>query len=335
MRAMALAPLLALIACSSKPQQRTEAPPVAEAPAPPAESPRITQLRPRPIEDAPEPPEPTIALPFRESLTVQSTGDEPRQRRRYAPASSTRLYTVSATLLARAITGDAAPAAPVKVPPFHETFALEASATSPLLQWRGDPIQVDGDATAAAPYVMRWKTLLAGRRARFSLDAQALPAELTFAEDPLRERSRPESDELSQRLLGWIVPLPEEPLGVGARWTAVVVLRQGLGVVKQTARYHLVEATAERLVLEVDLRRVAEEQRVQAPELPPGTSLELLALFRSVTGRLELSLQAPLPIAAELTIEARSHQRLTRADASSVEAISEDTGTLTLKSEPI
>ncbi len=324
-----------LAACSSKSQQRTEGLPAEPTVAVPVEAPRIRQLRPIPIKGVPEPLDPGIALPLRESFTVQSAGDPPRQRRRYTPTSQARLYTLAADLSARSITGDAAPAAAVPVPPFREAFALETSDTSPLLQWRGDPVRVDGDAAAAAPYVTRWKTLLTNRRARFSLDDHALPRELTFAEDPLRQQSQPERDELTQRLLTWIVPLPEEPIGRGARWSSVLVLRQGLGVVKQTARYHLVDLAADRLVIDVDIRRVAEEQRVNAPDLPPGTTLELLALFRGITGRLELSPSSPLPLAGRVTIEARAHQRLSRDGVTAVETITEDTGTLTLTSEAV
>lgn len=318
-------------------------------------SPRVTQLTPPPRATHDELAEPAIELPLRESLAVQSTGEEPRQRHRYALAAVPRRYALTATLRARELTDSLpadAPAAPV--PPFTESFVLEPAASGARLYWLGDPPRLarapddkagardpampgdaDDEETQIAPYVQRWKTLLAGRRASLALDERAMPVELTFAEDPLRASSGPERDELAQRLLALAIPLPAEPIGVGARWTAVTVMRQGLGVVKQTARYELIAATEQRLTVALDVRRVGEEQRIAAASvgLPPGASLELIALFRGVTGRVELELTAPLPVSGALTIEARSHQRLQLPDQPAREVITEDTGELALTSE--
>jgi hypothetical protein len=111
------------------------------------------------------------------------------------------------------------------------------------------------------------------------------------------------------------------------------VLRQGPAVVKQTARYELIAAAARQLTIAVEFRRVAEEQRVDAPGTPAGTLVDLVAMFRQVTGRVELDLGAPLPIAGAFTIEARSHRRFRLPDGATSEIITEDLGTLTLTSE--
>jgi hypothetical protein len=338
-------------ACAPRRREPPPTPPAPDAraalrPAPPT-SPRVQHLE-APSLAGPELPEPAIALPLRESFTVQEAGEAPRARLRYALDGVARRFTTSAALRARSFGGSAPEPTPVPVPPFREAFALQIQAragAAPLWQWRGESIQLEGqtesqtkgqaesDASAAAPYVLRWKSLLANRRASFTIDAQGLPERITFAEDPLREHSAPERDELTQRLLGQLVPLPAEPIGRGARWTVVTVLRQGFGIVKQTARYQLVEVAGSRLTITVDLRRVGEEQRIDVPELPAGAQAELVALFRGITGRVEIELAAPLPIAGALTVEARAHQRLTMPDGKVSEVITEDVGTLTLRSE--
>jgi hypothetical protein len=300
----------------------------------------MTQLAtPAPPRDAaPALGEPAIELPLRESFTVQDAGEAPRQRYRYQLAAPARRYALTATLRARALTEETpADAAAAAVPPFRESFVVEP-APGGRLYWLGEPPHVEAaseaEAATAAPYVQRWKALLAGRRATFELDERAMPERLTFAEDPLGTASRPERDELAQRLLGLAVPLPAEPIGRGARWTAVTVLRQGLGVVKQTARYRLLEAGDGRLEIAVELRRVGEEQRISSAELPAGAVMELVAMFREVAGEVELDLTAPLPIAGALTLEARTHQRLRLPDQPASEVITEDTGALQLTSAP-
>lgn len=343
-RAALVALVLLAAACTSKP--RREPPVVVDAGRPaPSPGPRLTSLSPPPRQPASAVPpalaEPPIALPLRESFTVDDAGEAPRRKLRYALGASARRYTVAAKLTARSFTGTAAQPTAVDIPPFRERFTVQVErppggAGQPARwSWRGEPIAIDGDATAAAPYVLRWRQLLANRNATFSLDDRALPREITFAEDPLREHSGPEREELTQRLLGQLVPLPLEPVGTGARWTAVTVLRQGFAVVKQTARYHLVAAEGDRLTLAVDLRRVAEEQLVDLPDVPPGAQVELVALFRATTGTVTVELGAALPVRGELTIEARAHQRLTAAGGQVSELITEDLGALDLSSEPL
>lgn len=305
---------------------------------------------PRPRLAERELPEPAIELPLRESFTLHSAGAAPRRLRRYALEPGPRRYALTATLRARLLTGETpVDAEPQPVPPFRESFVVEPAGRGPRLSWLGEPPHVEGAAAAAAtaaPYLQRWKGLLAGRRATFALDARAMPEGVTFAEELPPAARRPERDELTQRLLGLAVPLPAEPIGRGASWTAVTVLRQGLGVVKQTARYELLEASARRLTLSVDVRRVGEEQRLDAPGLPAGASVELVALFRAITGQVELDLGCPLPVAGALTVEARAHQRLrlpaggagamTGATTGTVtDAITEDIGALALSSEPV
>lgn len=346
----ALVPLVALLlapaACTSKPRRDPRVVVDAGAAGHPAPSPgpRITSLSPPPRQPASAVPpalaEPTIALPLRESFTVDDAGEAPRRKLRYAASASARRYTVAAKLTARSFTGTAAQPTALAIPPFRERFTVQVerppgAGKRERWSWRGEPITIDGDATAAAPYVLRWRQLLANRNATFTLDDQVFPRDITFAEDPLREHSGPEREELTQRLLGQLVPLPLEPVGKGARWTAVTVLRQGFAVVKQTASYHLVAAEGDRLTLAVDLRRVAEEQLVDLPDVPPGAQVELVALFRATTGTLTVELGAALPVSGELTVEARSHQRLTATGGQVSELITEDLGALALSSEPL
>lgn len=339
--ALTAAAAAAAAGCSDKPKRQPLV--VVDAGSPPAPmlGPRITQLRPPAQELGATPvlPEPALALPLRESFTVEEAGQEPRRRLRYALDGRARRITLAAELSARSVTGTAAQPTPVAIPPFRERFTVQVERRGgrERWSWRGEPIELSGereqDKIAAAPYVLRWKQLLANRNATFSLDEHALPRDLTFAEDPLREHSDAERDELTQRLLGQLVPLPEQPIGVGARWRAVTILRQGFVSVKQTAAYQLVALDGDRLTLAVDLRRVAGEQLVALPQAPSGAQLELVALFRATAGTLHVELDAALPTEGELTLEARSHQRLTEESGKVSELITEDLGALRWSSE--
>jgi hypothetical protein len=131
-----------LAACSTQPgppraaAETTPSPRTAPAMVAPASSPALRDLSAPALRALPEP---TIALPMRESFTVQHTGEAPRLVRRYALQPRERRYEISASLRARSL-GSAAgeDARTVEVPPFREDFAVQADP-SPRIRRRPRP----------------------------------------------------------------------------------------------------------------------------------------------------------------------------------------------------
>lgn len=314
---------LALIACSSAAERGEPAPAARPTPrAVPDAGPAAT----RELQAAPPatpPTGPALELPTRLTFTLESTGRLPRTRLRYAPAPSTVHYQIRAALRARTFAPTEIPPA-IDVPAITERFTMEPGADDGTQVWRGQPVHIEGDA--AAPYVARWRALLENKRALLAVDARGSLGALSFPDEAEAQAHR---DELAQRLLGYLVPLPEDAVGPGARWTVTSRLQQGAAVVEQVARYRLLARTGQSLRLAVDVRRIGDAQRLAVADLPAGAALELVALFRAVTGEVTMRLDAPLPV-GRLDIEARRHQRLRLADGSTSDSITEDLGTLEL-----
>lgn len=307
---------LALLACSSA-AERTEPAPAARI-TPDAGPAAAVELK-----AAAAPTAPALERPARATFTLESAGRPPRTTLRYTPAPTTIHYEVRAALRARTLAPTAISAA-IDVPAITERFTMEPGADAGTLIWRGQAVQIEGEG--AAPYVARWRALLEGRRALVALDARGTLGALSFPDETQAQAQR---DELAQRLLGSLVPLPEAAVGPGARWTVISRLQQGAAEVEQVARYRLIARTGQSLRLAVDVRRVGDAQRLSVADLPAGAALELVALFRAVTGEVTVRLDAPLPV-GRLDIEARRHQRLRLADGSASDTITEDLGTLDL-----
>jgi len=159
---------------------------------------------------------------------------------------------------------------------------------------------------------------------------------IRFNDDPTNARSARAKDELAQRLLSLIVPVPVEPVGTGASWRVVTILRQGPAYAKQTATYTLTSRTAGAWKVHAQLQRVGEEQRISDPSLPPGTTADLLAMFRNVEGDIEIDPAQPLVTGGSLAIESRLHVKLQapgQTAAQALEQIFEDTGTVAFSHE--
>lgn len=129
-----------------------------------------------------------------------------------------------------------------------------------------------------------------------------------------------DAEDIVQRMLATVVPLPEQPLGLGARWRVVTALRQQGAVLKQTATYTLV-ARGPRWTIAVDVQRLAEPQRVMG--------VELVAIVRRLQGTFEVDPRQPFPHTGKLTVTSTVHAR-----TGSRETIVEDTGTIELQTYP-
>jgi hypothetical protein len=273
---------------------------------------------------------PAIKLPFEESARLLDAGKGARAPLRYQLAAGTRSYLTDTALATRRL--DGAAAAPHQLPTIRDGLAITVDAGQPgRLAIRALPGELrDGKDAEGDAYLATWKRLLEGRRLTLALDPRGALGAIAFGDDPADTRSEPARGELRQRLYATVVPLPLEPVGVGAHWQVVTVLRQGPLVVKQTADYTLTARTAARWTIQAHILRVGEEQQVDDPSLPAGATAELLALFRLLEGTLEVEPTAPLPVAGVLTIESRLHVRLTLPGQPPAEQVLEDLGKATL-----
>jgi hypothetical protein len=310
--------------------------------AAPAAGPRVKVITP----DVRSLPEPPIALPMTESFRLLDAGAAPRARLRYAwDPKANRELTVDATLTTRRLAGDGTWGAPLAVPTVREGFGVIATPTADggaTLAFRGVTATIvgtpDADARARADeYLASFRDHVEHRRGTIAADARGRVGRIAFADAapaaPAKAAPDRAIDDVTERWLAASVPLPDEPIGAGARWRVVTVLRAGAAIVKQSADYTLVEARPDRWIVEVDVRRVGEDQLVDATGLPPGSVVELIALFREHKGRVELSPSLPWPIAGTLSTELRVHARIGVPGQGVREDLTEDTGTLTFASK--
>ncbi|MEZ4404113.1 MAG: hypothetical protein R3B06_29090 [Kofleriaceae bacterium] len=304
----------------------------APAPADAAEAPVVLrQTAPAPT----APPTPPPAMPREVRAALLEAGAAPRSVRRYqhtSTAERTMVVTVRATTRSF---HDGAWHGPTELPPFRDGFGVAVGpggdADHPTLLLRGLPAAVDGgDGAARAEAeagLARWRALLERRRLTVTIAATGRLERTSFVDDP--QGTRPDAlaaaDELAQRWLAFAVPLPSEPIGVGARWQVDSILRQGGTYLSQTARYRLTAVDGERLTVEVELDRLGEPQPIGLA----GVDARLLGLVRAVRGTVTLTTATPLPIAGALTVTHSSHARFQLAGGP-VDELTDDHATLTI-----
>ena len=316
--------LTSLVAC----KDTTAQPAVVRDAAP--SGPRVVQVAPpTTIVIAP----PAIDLPRLESFQLLDAGTGPKAVLRYQRAPGASSFLAQTTLASRHLEHGAF-TPQVKLPAIRDGFAITVAAGQPgRLALRALP----GEAATASPeaeaYLASWRKQLQNRRMTATVDDRGQVATVSFNDDPSGTRSAQARDDLIQRLLSTIVPLPLEPVSPGARWRVVTILKQGPAFAKQTATYTLLAAGAVWKV-HVKLQRVAEEQRLEDPSLPAGTTADLIAMFRAFEGDVEVDPKQPMITRGTLAIESRLHVKLTTAgQAAAQEQLFEDTGSVVLSHE--
>lgn len=254
-------------------------------------------------------PEPDVALPKELAFELLDAGAEGDRRSalRYALAAETSHYAIRTELTTRELDGGVW-RAPSKLPALITVLDVGVERDG-RTSWQPVKASLDGAASPAAEaYLEPWNAL-AGRTFDVPLDVRG---RLTTAVD--HDAS---SEELAQRLLATAVPLPEQPIGAGARWRVVTALRQQSAVIKQTATYTLVSAQRPWKIA-VDIQRLAEPLRLG--------DVELIAIVRRLTGTVEIDPAWPLPVAGTLEVKSTVHVR-----RGSRENIVEDTGSVKIE----
>ncbi len=275
--------------------------------------------------------EPLIELPKQESFTLVAPGKAPLAVLRYKLEARVGSYLAETALTTRHVEpATGAWSAPLKLAVIHDGFSISTQPTN--LQMRPLPATLDGPSSPdTEEYIGGWKTEIADHRANAAIDARGQLGKVVFNDDPSGEHTQNPRDELAQRLLATLVPLPDKPVGIGAVWKVVTILRQRHAYLKQTATYTLTAITTTPTTawtIGVDIKRTAEAQRVLDPTLPQGASIDLVAMFRELSGTLTIDPTHPIGV-GKLAVESRLHVRVNVKD-SSTEQLVEDLGTVVL-----
>lgn len=275
------------------------------------------------LDGMPRGPATTMDLPAPRvrSFEILTPGKEPRQALRYGAEAGERLLTVAVRVDTHEYANDQwTPWG--TLPEIRYGLALGREAGQPALTVRGLDVEI-GQPAAAAPDVAayvtrvteemaeRYRSQLQGRRASVTIDARG---RIEVLEPTAGSEPAPAAHtrrEMLQILAESVVPLPEEPVGVGARWQVTMLLGRGAAMVNQVATYELLAVEKNGTWrIRATLAQDGEQQVVTDPALPAGVTAELVALVWRAEGELQVSPASLTPLAGKLAVEYRVHSRV-------------------------
>jgi len=95
-------------------------------------------------------------------------------------------------------------------------------------------------------------------------------------------------------------PLPDEAVGVGAKWTVQQTITQQGMTIQQTANYTVTSIEGGVVKADVELSQRADKQSVEVPGMPPGVKAELLEFNTKGSGSTVIDLSKVVPPAGEV-----------------------------------
>ncbi len=108
---------------------------------------------------------------------------------------------------------------------------------------------------------------------------------------------------VSQSFESMVTPLPQEAVGIGARWQVVSRLASGGADILQSAVYTLRSRSGARAGLDVAVVQVAAGDTIHTPQMPAGMSAKLKSFRSAGSGGTQVDLQSVAPESGNLSLK--------------------------------
>jgi hypothetical protein len=160
-----------------------------------------------------------------------------------------------------------------------ETEAKEATKESTQFDFRVTKVTAKPSKEvqpAQAEGVKKAADSLKGVTGSFSINPRGIVEQ--FAIDAPSDASMLASDmidQIKQAIRLCSLPLPEEPVGKGAKWTATQIIEQRTAQIKHTSTFELVDVKGERVRATSTHAAETPKQKLELPGSRPGASFEL------------------------------------------------------------
>lgn len=219
-------------------------------------------------------------------IKVLSAGSAPRRALRYTVSGPSKERIDLTMQMSLAMTMGDVTLPPPEIPAMHVGINIDVTGVNAA----GDISFTFGyaDFTAAgAPFPGEVAAMIAKATGSITMSNRGLVKSMAFdagaGGDPMVKQLM-----TSAGIEKLAAPLPEEPLGVGARWE----VRQPLGVngiaLTQTTTYEVVALDAASATLKMTVAQDASSQKLTLPQLPPGAEASLVSMEGSGTGTMTL-----------------------------------------------
>ncbi|HKA90312.1 MAG TPA: DUF6263 family protein [Haliangiales bacterium] len=247
-------------------------------------------------------------------VKLVSPGKAPTKTLRFAPTKGTTQGVVMTMKMQMAIKMGTIDMPATKLPAMKMYADLTVTDVSPNGDIRYDyklgKIDVDNDPASPPAVVNAMRDALKGAegitgKARVTSRGFTREMELSVpatANPQLKQML----DSMKESMRQLTAPLPDEAVGVGAKWQTKYRIKQNGMEVQQTADNELVSVSGNVAKVKTTLKQTADRQPMNPPGLPAGASVELIELKSSGSGLSEVDLTKLMPTSGSMQLKSNT-----------------------------
>lgn len=258
-------------------------------------------------------------LPTKPELELLDAGMEPRQKLRFSPVLNRRTEILTMTMdMDMEMTVEGEGSRGIDMPPVEIEFQVEVEKVDSNgdIHANFSCSRTDVVAEADTPPRLVQKLQeeiekMVGFRTSFVMDSQGRAKDINLIVPDGMDPNLRQMFEQTMNSLGEIsAPMPEEAVGVGAKWrVAGSPILNGIQM-NQTVTYEIASIEGDRIILDTTLEQDAEPQKMTLPGLPPNATVNLESLDGSGRGQVTMDLNKIVPIAGNVSMDSNSQMVL-------------------------
>lgn len=244
------------------------------------------------------------------TIEVLSTGAEPRQQLRFAPTAGqvdVMKMVMTMTITIDMGNGMALPAQTTPAITMYNTSTVETVAEGQITQKvvfdRYEMGEAGAEGAMMAAAMGQAFDQMKGFEQRMMYDARGtvLSGDLSLPPgmDPQMAQSL---ESVNQSLEQAMLRLPEEAVGVGAKWKEISTIKNNGLEIEQTAEYTADKIDGNKVSVSSVITQSPKTKKIEVPNMP-GATVDLVEFDSKGTGKIELELDHMIPLSGQSTMD--------------------------------
>ncbi|NER39191.1 MAG: hypothetical protein F6J93_35445 [Oscillatoria sp. SIO1A7] len=254
-------------------------------------------------------------LATKPELELLDAGIEPRQKLRFSPVQGSRTEILTMTMdmdMEMTVEGEGSRA--IDMPPVEIEFEIEVEKVdsngdihASFYCSRTDVVAEAGTPPPLARKLQAEIEKMVGFSTSLVMDSQGRAKDINLIVPDSMDPNLRQMFEQTMNSLGDIsAPMPEEAVGVGAKWRVSASPTLNGIRMNQTATYEIASIEGDRIVLDTQVEQEAEPQNMTLPGLPPNATVNLESLDGSGRGQVTMDLNKIVPIAGNVSMDSNT-----------------------------
>lgn len=192
-----------------------------------------------------------------------------------------------------------------------ETMEVSPDGTAQMRLEVSNAMVLEGSSAPAQMLSQLKRSVMStkGRRGTYEISASGAVRQVEINKSGILPMNLQAIDNIEQLVYWTTVPVPSEPIGLGAKWKAMRVTEEGGLRIEQQASYELTKIEGSSFEVKVLVEKTAKPQTVIPPGATENESFELTGFDWKGTGQVQADFSRPVPVSSKIDAVANMNMK--------------------------